>query len=55
MKKTEQKDCMISFQEKTSQGFVDREFKLPKSHLEFHLLQMKKSPDVIENIKYRSV
>jgi hypothetical protein len=55
MKKTEQKDCMIFFQEKTSQGFVDREFKLPKSHLEFHLQQMKKSPDVIKNIKYRSV
>ena len=47
MKKTLIKSIKISFQEKTSKGFVDRSFDTPKEHLEFHLQQMKKSPDFI--------
>ena len=45
MKKTLVKSIKISFQEKTSKGFVDRSFDTPKEHLEWHLSQMKKSPD----------
>ena len=55
MKKTLVKSVKISFQEKTSKGFVDRSFDTPKEtvgtngvgalHLEWHLSQMKKSPD----------
>ena len=68
MKKTQVKTHRISFQEKTSKGFVDRSFDTPKEtvgtnvagrlvrpegsqsgvgalHLEWHLSQMKKSPD----------
>ena len=40
MKKTLVKSIKISFQEKTSKGFVDRSFDTPKEHLEFHLQQM---------------
>ena len=36
MKKTLVKSIKISFQEKTSKGFVDT----PKEHLEWHLSQM---------------
>lgn len=45
MKKTLVKNIKISFQEKTSKGFVDRSFDTPKEHLKWHLQQMKKSPD----------
>ena len=50
MKKTIVKSVKISFQEKTSKGFVDRSFDTPKEtvgtngvgalHLEWHLSQM---------------
>ena len=40
MKKTPVKFIRISFQEKTSKGFVDREFDTTKEHLEWHLSQM---------------
>ena len=50
MKKTLIKSVKISFQEKTSKGFVDRYFDTPKEHLEFHLQQMKKSPDNIRGV-----
>ena len=40
MKKTLVKSIKISFQEKTSKGFVDRSFDTPKEHLEWHLSQM---------------
>lgn len=35
MKKTLVKSVKISFQEKTSKGFVDRSFDTPKKHLEW--------------------
>ena len=40
MKKTLVKSVKISFQEKTSKGFIDRSFDTPKEHLEWHLSQM---------------
>ena len=40
MKKTLVKSIKISFQEKTSKGFVDCSFDTPKEHLEWHLSQM---------------
>ena len=77
MKKTLVKSVKISFQEKTSKGFVDRSFDTPKEtvgtnaevspagrwpsggvgalHLEFHLQQMKKSPDFIRGVSYRNI
>ena len=78
MKKTLVKSIKISFQEKTSKGFVDRSFDTPKEtvgtnvagrlvrpensqsgvgalHLEWHLSQMKKSPDLIRGVSFRSI
>ncbi len=65
MKKTLVKSIKISFQEKTSKGFVERSFDTPKetvgtngvgaSHLEWHLQQMKKSPDVIRGVSFRNI
>ena len=55
MKKTLVKSVKISFQEKTSKGFVERSFDAPKEHLEWHLNQMKKSPDVIRGVSYRNI
>ena len=55
MKKTLLKTIKVSFQEKTSKGFVDRSFDTSKEHLEFHLQQMKKSPDVIRGVSFRSI
>lgn len=40
VKKTLVKSIKISFQEKTSKGFVDCSFDTPKEHLEWHLSQM---------------
>ena len=60
MKKTLVKSIKISFQEKTSKGFVDRSFDTPKEtvgtngvgalHLEFHLSNLRKMPDVIRGV-----
>ena len=50
MKKTLLKSIKISFQEKTSKGFVDRSFDTPKEHLEFHLSNLRKMPDVIRGV-----
>lgn len=50
MKKTPTKSIKISFQEKTSKGFVDRSFDTPKEHLEFHLSNLRKMPDVIRGV-----
>lgn len=65
MKKTLVKSIKISFQEKTSKGFVDRSFDTPKEtvgtngvgalHLEWYLSQMKKSPDFIRGVSYRNI
>ena len=55
MKKSTVKSIKISFQEKTSKGFVDRSFDTTKEHLEFHLQQMKKSPDIIRGVSYRNI
>ena len=65
MKKTIVKSVKISFQEKTSKGFVDRSFDTPKEtvgtngvgalHLEWHLSQMKKSPDLIRCVSFKNV
>lgn len=54
MKATKTKTHRISFQEKTSKGFVDRSFDTPKEHLEWHLLQMKKSTDVGDGFSQKS-
>ena len=50
MKKTLLKTIKVSFQEKTSKGFVDRSFDTPKEHLEFHLSNLRKMPDVIRGV-----
>ena len=50
MKKTLVKRIKISFQEKTSKGFVDRSFDAPKEHLDFHLSNLRKIPDVIRGV-----
>ena len=50
MKKTLVKSIKISFQEKTSKGFVDRSFDAPKEHLDFHLSNLRKIPDVIRGV-----
>lgn len=50
MKKTLLKTTKVSFQEKTSKGFVDRSFDTPKEHLEFHLSNLRKMPDVIRGV-----
>ena len=55
VKKTLVKSIKISFQEKTSKGFVDRSFDTPKEHLEWHLSQMKKSPDFIRGVSFKNV
>ena len=50
MKKSTVKSIKISFQEKTSKGFVDRSFDTPKEHLDFHLSNLRKMPDVIRGV-----
>ena len=50
MKKTLVKSIKISFQEKTPKGFVDRSFDTPKEHLEFHLSNLRKMPDMIRGV-----
>ncbi len=50
MKKTLVKSIKISFQEKTSKGFVDRSFDTPKEHLDFHLSNLRKMPDMIRGV-----
>ena len=50
MKKTIVKSVKISFQEKTSKGFVDRSFDTPKEHLEFHLSNLRKMPNLIRGV-----
>ena len=50
MKKTLVKSIKISFQEKTSKGFVDRSFDTPKEHLDFHLSNLRKMPDMIRSV-----
>ena len=50
MKKTLLKTIKVSFQEKTSKGFVDRSFDTPKEHLEFHLSNLRKMPDMIRGV-----
>lgn len=55
MKKTTSKSIRISFQEKKPSGFVERSFDTYREHLEFHLQQMKKSPDMIRGVSYKSI
>lgn len=55
MKKSQAKTVRISFQEKNQSGFVDKSFDTYKEHLGFHLQQMKKSPDVIRGVSYKSI
>ena len=50
MKKTLLKTIKVSFQEKTSKGFVDRSFDTPKEHLEFHLSNLRKMPNLIRGV-----
>ena len=50
MEKTLLKTIKVSFQEKTSKGFVDRSFDTPKEHLDFHLSNLRKMPDVIHGV-----
>ena len=50
MKKTLLETIKVSFQEKTSKGFVDRSFDTPKEHLDFHLSNLRKMPDMIRGV-----
>ena len=55
----------ITFQEKTPKGFVQKSFDTYKDHVEWktastevgasHLQQMKKSPDLIRGVSFRSI
>ena len=51
MKKTLLKTIKVSFQEKTSKGFVDRSFDTPKEYLDFHLSNLRKMPDMIRGVQ----
>ena len=65
MKTTKIKTYRITFQEKTPKGFVKKSFDTYKDHVEFkvgsnrvdalHLSQMKKSPDLIRGVSFRSI
>ena len=55
MKKSLNKTIRISFQEKKPDGFVERAFDTYKEHLEFHLNRMKKGPDLIRGVSYKSI
>ena len=55
MKKTQPKTARITFQEKTPKGFVQKSFDTYKDRVEFHLSQMKKSPDIIKGVSFRSI
>lgn len=55
MKKTLNKDVRVFFQEKKPSGFVEKSFDAYREHLEFHLTQMKKSPDLIKGVSYKSI
>ena len=55
MRETQPKTVRISFQEKTPKGFVQKSFDTYKDHVEWHLSQMKKSPDLIRGVSFRSI
>ena len=55
MKTNKVKTHRITFQEKTPKGYVDKSFDTYKDHVEFHLQQMKKSPDLIRQISFKSI
>ena len=55
MKKTQQKTHRITFQEKTPKGFVQKSFDTYKDHVGWHLQQMRKSPDLIRGVSFRSI
>ena len=55
MRETQPKTVRISFQEKTPKGYVDKSFDTYKDHVEWYLGQMKKSPDLIRGVSFRSI
>lgn len=51
IKKTLEKTHTIHWKEKTSSGVKQKSYKVPKDHVEFHLNEMKKSKDVLYDVK----
>ena len=51
IRKALEKTHTISWKEKTSSGAVEKSYKVPKEHVEFHLNEMKKSKDVLYDVK----
>lgn len=50
MKTKDPKDQRISFQEKVGASFQPRAFDTPREHLDFHLSNLRKMPNVIRGI-----
>ena len=51
MKKVLYKTHTITFQEKVGVSSQPRSFNTPKEHLDFHLKNLQKMPDVIRGVK----
>ena len=51
MKKTLLKSHTITFQEYSGGKILPRAFDTPKEHLDFHLKNLQKMPDVIKGVK----
>lgn len=51
MKKTLIRSHTITFQEKVGTTFLSRAFDAPKEHLDFHLSNLRKMPDVIKGVE----
>ena len=51
MKKVLHKTHTVTFQEISSGKILPRAFDTPKEHLEFHLKNLQKMPDVIRGVK----
>ena len=51
IRKALEKTHTIHWKEKTSSGAVERAYKVPKEHVEFHLNEMRKSKGVLYDVK----
>lgn len=51
MKKVLYKTHIITFQECSGGKILPRAFDTPKEHLEFHLKNLQKMPDIIKGVK----
>ena len=51
IRKALEKTHTIHWKEKTSSGVKQKSYKVPKEHVEFHLNEMRKSSDVLYDVK----